>query len=307
MIQQVSAQFPEQAVNDAVEQGTKVAIIGKPNVGKSTLVNRLLGEERVVVYDQPGTTRDSIFLPLERFGKHYTLIDTAGVRRKGKIKETVEKFSVVKTLQAIKEANVVVFMIDARENIGEHDLHLLGYVLDAGRALVIAVNKWDGLSSEQKDDVKSELARRLSFLDYAHIHFISALHGTGVGDLYELVDEAYASAMIDMPTPQLTALLEKAVFESQPPLVGGRRIKLRYAHAGGHNPPLIIVHGNQTAKLPGHYKRYLANFFRKHLKLMGTPLKLDFKTGDNPYKDIRNVLTQRQERRKKRVKKLFKR
>lgn len=306
MIEQISEAFPTLDAASETDQGTKVAIIGKPNVGKSTLVNRLLGEDRVVVYDQPGTTRDSIFLRLERFGKHYTLIDTAGVRRKGKVKETVEKFSVVKTLQAIKEANVVIFMIDARENISEHDLHLLGYVLDAGRALVIAVNKWDGLSSEQRDDVKTELSRRLNFLDYARIHFISALHGTGVGDLYEFVDEAYASAMMEMPTPYLTELLERAVFESQPPLVGGRRIKLRYAHAGGHNPPRIVVHGNQTAKLPGHYKRYLTNFFRKHLKLMGTPLKIEFKTGDNPYKDKRNKLTPRQERRKRRVKKVFK-
>lgn len=307
LMDQICTAFPDLSDDqERIDGGIKTAIIGKPNVGKSTLVNRMLGEERVVVFDQPGTTRDSIFLPLEHRGKKYTLIDTAGVRRKGRINETVEKFSVVKTLQAIKEANVVVFMIDARENITEHDLHLLGFVLDVGRALVIAVNKWDGLTPDQREEVKSELSRRLGFVDYARIHFISALHGTGVGDLYGFIDEAYASAMVEMPTSKLTEMLEDAVRTAPPPLVSGRRIKLRYAHTGGHNPPMIIVHGNQTSKVPGHYQRFLMNYFRTALKLMGTPLKIEFKTGENPFAGKRNTLTKRQEYKRKRAMKLFK-
>lgn len=303
LMEKLCENFPAALPSEDHETGIKVAIVGKPNVGKSTLINRMLGEERVVVFDQPGTTRDSIFLPLERRGQRYTLIDTAGVRRKGKIHETVEKFSVVKTLQAIQAAHVVVFVIDARENVSEHDLHLLGYVLDTGRAIVLAVNKWDGLSAEVRTDVKAELSRRLSFVDYARIQFISALHGTGVGDLYDWINEAYRSAMVDMSTQRLTALLEQAVQEAQPPLVSGRRIKLRYAHPGGHNPPVIVIHGNQTSKLPGHYKRYLANFFRDKLKLKGTPLQLNFKTGDNPFKDKRSNATPRQRYQQKRDKK----
>lgn len=311
LMEQITQEFPDEIVEEKEnqERDVKVAIIGKPNVGKSTLVNRILGEERVVVYDQPGTTRDSIALPFERQGKHYTLIDTAGVRRRGKITETIEKFSVVKTLQAIKEANVVIFMIDARENVTEHDLNLLGFVLDSGRALIIAVNKWDGLTQEQKDNVKSEIDRRLRFVDYARVHFISALHGTGVGDLYGFVDEAYDSAMVDMPTRRLTDILERAVHDSAPPVTGsGHRIKLRYAHAGGHNPPRIIIHGNQVNKLPGHYKRYLANYFRDTLKLKGTPLTVEFKMGDNPFfKDERKLETPLQEfKRKKAEKNKFK-
>ncbi len=267
------------------EAGIKVAIIGRPNVGKSTLVNRMLGEERVIVFDEAGTTRDSIAIPFERFGKHYTLIDTAGVRRRTKITETVEKFSVIKTMQAINTANVVILMIDAREGIKEQDLRLLGLVLEAGRALIISVNKWDGLSESDKDAVRKELDRRLTFVDFAKWHFISALHGSGVGDLYESVEIAYNAATQTHTTSQLTKLLEQIVESHPPPLVRGRRIKLRYAHAGGRNPPIIVIHGNQVSALPLSYQRYLMNRFRELLKLQGTPLKIELRAGKNPYVD----------------------
>jgi len=261
----------------------KVAIIGRPNVGKSTLVNRIMGEERVVAFDMPGTTRDSIFIPFDRDGQSYTLIDTAGVRRRGKVKETVEKFSVIKALQAIEEANVVIMVLDAHEGITDQDASLAGFAIDAGRAMVIAINKWDGLERDAKDHMKRELDRRLPFLDFAKMHFISALHGTGVGHLFESVDKAYTAAMKKLSTPELTRILEDAVTQHQPPMVRGRRIKLRYAHQGGKNPPLIIVHGNQVDSVPGAYKRYLVNLFRKVFKLYGTPVRLEFKGGDNPY------------------------
>ncbi len=302
----VCEHLPEVEESEIQDRGTKVAIIGRPNVGKSTLVNRILGEERVIVYDQPGTTRDSIFLPFERRGQKYTIIDTAGVRRRARVEETVEKFSVVKTLQAIESAHVVLMVCDATETISEQDLHIIGFALDAGKALVVAINKWDGLAVEQRDYIKSELARRLRFVDYAECFFISALHGTGVGDLYAAIDRAYQSSMVKVSTSKVSNLLEAAVKANPPPMVGARRIKLRYAHMGGHNPPLIVIHGNQTEQLPGHYKRYLMNFFRTGLKLVGTPLRLEFKTSDNPYKGIRNTLTPRQEYKKLRAKKLFK-
>jgi GTP-binding protein len=270
---------------ELVDGGIKIGVVGRPNVGKSTLVNRMLGEDRVVVFDMPGTTRDSIYIPYEREEKKYTLIDTAGVRRRKNVKETVEKFSIVKTLQAIDDANVVILVIDAQEDLVEQDLHLLGLCMQAGRALVVAVNKWDGLSSDQRARVKSELDRRLQFIDYADIHFISALHGSNVGNLYESVETAYHAAMQKLPTKRLTEILEAAVEIHQPPMVAGRRIKLRYAHAGGSNPPVIVVHGNQTDKLPEHYKRYLEKTYRRELKLWGTPVKLVFKTGDNPFDD----------------------
>lgn len=281
--------------------GTRVAIIGKPNVGKSTLVNRILGEERVVVFDQPGTTRDSIFIPFERHGQQYTLIDTAGVRKRGKIYDLVEKFSVIKTLQAIEMANVVVFVIDAQDGLSDQDLRLLGFVIRAGRALVLAINKWDGMTEEQREEVKSDLSRRLGFTDFAELFFISAKHGTGVGHLYDAIDQAYESAMRELGTSVLTRLLEDAVTRHQPPLVRGRRIKLRYAHSGGHNPQIIVVHGNQTGELPKTYYRYLVNYFRKALKLVGTPIRIEFKTGENPYEGKVNKLTPRQIKRKKRL------
>lgn len=282
-------------------KGIKIAIVGKPNVGKSTLVNRILGEPRVLAYDLPGTTRDSIYIPFERHGKQYTLIDTAGVRRKSRIDDTLEKFSVIKALQAIEHANVVVLVIDAHQGVSDQDAHLLGFVVDVGRALVIAVNKWDGLDSDQRQMVKKELQRKLQFVNFAEIHFISALHGTGVGDLYKPIEQAYEAACQDMATPQLTKILEAAVEAHQPQMVKGRRIKLRYAHQGGKNPPIIVIHGNQVDKLPGHYKRFLENYFRNTLQLHGTPVRLEFKSAANPFAGKRNVLTTRQVRRKKRL------
>lgn len=282
-------------------QGIKLAIVGRPNVGKSTLVNRFLGEERVVVYDLPGTTRDSIYIEMERREKKYTLIDTAGVRRRGKVKETVEKFSVLKTLQAIDDSNVSIMVMDAREPITDQDLSLISYIIDSGRSMVIAINKWDGMTEEQRDNVKHEIDRRLGFIDFARIHFISALHGSNVGHLWESVDEAWASAQVEMSASKLTRLLEEASEKHQPPTVRGRRVKLRYAHPGGHNPPLIVIHGNQCSKLPESYKRFLINFFRDKLKLIGTPIRLELKEGDNPFKGKKNEITRRQRLKRKRA------
>ncbi|WP_018870391.1 MULTISPECIES: ribosome biogenesis GTPase Der [unclassified Thioalkalivibrio] len=281
--------------------GIRVAVVGRPNAGKSTLVNRILGDERVVATDVAGTTRDSIFVPFTREDQDYTLIDTAGVRRRARVHETVEKFSVVKTLQAIEAAHVVIMVIDARAGLSDQDAHLLGLVIDAGRALVVAVNKWDGMDPDDREWVRSEMQRRLGFVDYARMRLISALHGTNVGHLLDDVREAHASAFVDISTPELTRLLEAAVAEHAPPLVSGRRIKLRYAHQGGQNPPVIVVHGNQTDRLPGAYKRYLENFFRRQLKLVGTPLRLEFRSGKNPYAGRRNKLTPRQQQKRKRL------
>lgn len=281
--------------------GIKIAVVGRPNVGKSTLVNRLLGEDRVVVFDEAGTTRDSIYITYEREGRPYTIIDTAGIRRRGKIKEAVEKFSIIKTLDAIQNANVVVLLIDAREGLVEQDLHLLGHVLEAGRALVFAVNKWDGTDLDQKNLVKRELERRLTFIDFATTHFISALHGSGVGNLYKSIHGAYSSATRKMKTAELNEILADAQREHQPPMVNGRRIKLRYAHIGGHNPPIIVIHGNQTASVPDSYKRFLENRFIKALRLEGTPIRIEFKTSDNPFKDRKNKLSTRQVDRKRRL------
>ncbi|WP_417658813.1 ribosome biogenesis GTPase Der [Pseudidiomarina sp.] len=285
----------------------KLAIVGRPNVGKSTLINRILGEERVVVYDMPGTTRDSVYIPMERDGREYILIDTAGVRRRGRIDETVEKFSVIKTLQAIEDANVVIAVIDARETVSDQDLNLIGFALNAGRSIVIAVNKWDGLSNDHRDEIKRELDRRLGFVDFARLHFISALHGSGVGNLFESVLEAYASASARVGTSKLTRILETAVEDHQPPLVSGRRVKLKYAHAGGYNPPRIIIHGNQVDSLPGSYKRYLMNYFRKSLGVMGTPIKIEFRESENPYAGRKNQLTLSQTRKRKRLMRHLKR
>jgi GTP-binding protein len=286
---------------DDEEAGVKLAIVGKPNVGKSTLINRLLGEERVIVYDQPGTTRDSISIPLERHGKKYTLIDTAGLRRRGKVFEVTEKFSVVKTLQAIETSNVVLFLIDAREGASEQDMKLLGFIIDAGKALVIAVNKWDGMTPSERETTKVTIDRRLHFVDFARTHFISALHGTGVGNLFASIDEAYESANKKISTPQVNKILREAVLSHNPPLISGRRIKLRYAHAGGHNPPLIIIHGNQVDSLPGAYRKYLENTFLKRLKLVGTPIRIEFKMSENPFRDRKNVLSEKQLQKKKRL------
>jgi GTPase len=264
----------------------KVAIIGRPNVGKSTLVNRFLGEERVVVFDMPGTTRDSVFIPFERDGVKYTFIDTAGIRRKRAVHEVIEKFSIIKSMQAIERANVVIMMIDARTEISDQDLHLIGYILEAGRALILTINKWDGMDDYQKELIHKGLDKQLSFVRFAETFFISALHGSGVGKLYEAIDRAYAAATKKYSTSDLTRLLEKAVQSHQPPMINGRRIKLRYAHQGGMNPPRIIIHGNQITKVPAAYKRYLTNFFRKELQSVGTPIMIEFKGSDtNPFID----------------------
>jgi GTP-binding protein len=289
------------AVDTPGEGGIKIAIIGRPNVGKSTLVNRMLGEERVVVFDMPGTTRDSIYIDFERNGKKYTLIDTAGVRRRKNVSLTVEKFSIVKTLQAMADANVVILLMDASEGIVDQDLHIMGYAIEAGRALVVAVNKWDGLESDQREMIKSQLQRRLNFVNFADLHFISALHGTGVGDLYKSVHKAYASATDKLSTNRLTRILEDAISDHPPPLAKGRRIKLRYAHAGGRNPPLIIIHGNQTDDVPAHYTRYLENTFRKVLDLHGTPVRIEYRSSDNPFAGRKNTLTPRQIVKRKRL------
>jgi GTP-binding protein len=282
-------------------QAIKLAIVGKPNVGKSTLTNRILGEERVVVYDLPGTTRDSIFIPMQRDEREYVLIDTAGVRKRKKVSDAVEKFSIVKTLQAIEEANVVLLVVDAREGIADQDLSLLGFILNAGRSLVIAVNKWDGLEKDVKEEIKRELDRRLGFVDFARIHFISALHGSNVGHLFESVQEAYNSATTRINTAMLTEIMEMAQTDHQPPLVRGRRVKMKYAHAGGYNPPVVVIHGNQLNDLPDAYKRYLMNYYRKALKVMGTPIKIEFREGSNPYEGKKTKLTLAQERKRKRL------
>jgi len=303
MIDQVLEEFPEPVEEEEKDpyRGIRVAVVGRPNVGKSTLVNRLLGEERVVVYDQPGTTRDSIYIEYQRDEQYYTLIDTAGVRRRKNVRETVEKFSIVKTLKAIDDAHVVILLMDAQEGLVDQDMHLLGHCIEAGRGLVLAVNKWDGLESDDKDWIRKELTRRLQFASYADTHFISALHGTGVGHLYKSIDAAHRSATKKLSTNILTRILEDAVFDHPPPMINGRRIKLRYAHAGGQNPPLIVIHGNQTAKVPVSYQRYLEKIFRRELQLVGTPVRIEFRAGDNPYADKRNKMTERQVSRKRRL------
>ncbi|MFK8022128.1 MAG: ribosome biogenesis GTPase Der [Pseudomonadales bacterium] len=304
MLDALCAALPEaepESEDAPAAKGTRIAIIGRPNVGKSTLVNRLLGEERVVVFDEPGTTRDSIEIPYVRNDSPYVLIDTAGIRRRKNIKEVVEKYSIIKTLQAIQDAHVTVVLVNAQEGLVDQDLHLIGAAIDAGRALVIAVNKWDGLELEQREYVKRELDRRTRFVEFAQLHFISALHGSGVGKLYEAIDAAYESSTRALSTPHLTRILEDAVKDNQPPLVNGRRIKLRYAHAGGANPPRIVIHGNQTALVPVSYQRYLENTFRRVLKLEGTPVKIEFKTGDNPFAGRKNKLTARQVTKKRRM------
>lgn len=291
----------EEQLQRLQEQPIKLAIVGKPNVGKSTLTNRILGEDRVVVYDQPGTTRDSIFIPMQRDERDYVLIDTAGVRRRKNVSDAVEKFSIVKTLQAIEEANVVLLVVDAREGIADQDLSLLGFVLNSGRSLVIAVNKWDGLNNDIKEEVKRELDRRLGFIDFARLHFISALHGSGVGHLFESVQEAYASATKRINTSMLTRIMEMAQDDHQPPMVRGRRVKMKYAHAGGYNPPVIVIHGNQVQDLPDSYKRYMMNYYRKALETMGTPIRIEFREGANPFEGKKNQLTLSQQRKRKRM------
>ena len=299
---------PEAGSDDGADDDRelRIAVIGRPNVGKSTLVNRMLGEERLVVFDEPGTTRDSVAVPFERNDRKYVLIDTAGIRRKARVHEVIEKFSIIKALQAIEQAEVVIAVLDAQEGVTEQDVSLLGLVMERGRALVVVANKWDGLSAEQRRKVRDDLERRLPFLDFAERITISALHGTAVGDLLPAVERAFKAAMRDMSTAELTRELEAAVIAHAPPLVRGRRIKLRYAHQGGRNPPVIVIHGNQTDKLPEAFRRYLINRFRKAFKLKGTPVRLAFKKGKNPFAGRRNRLTPRQERKRKRLMKRVK-
>ncbi len=287
MIEQLLETFPadedEEEIPDEFADSIRIAFVGRPNVGKSTLINRIMGEERVVAFDKPGTTRDSIYVPYERDGQKYTLIDTAGVRRRGKVKEAIETFSIIKTLSAIEHSHVVIMLLDAHESITDQDAHLLGLVLDAGRSLVVAINKWDGLDEYQREQIKVKLEVKLPFLDFADKHFISALHGTGVGHLYKSVHEAYHSTMLNVSTSRMTRILQTAIDAHQLPVVASRRIKLRYAHQGGNNPFTVIIHGNQTKRIPGSYKRYLMNYFRETLKLKGTQVRIQFKTGDNPF------------------------
>ena len=298
---------PVEEIPEEEGGGVQIAVVGRPNVGKSTLINRLLGEERLVAFDKPGTTRDSIRVPFEHQGRSYTLIDTAGVRRRARINEAIEKFSIIKTLQAMEAANVVLLVLDAHQGISEQDATLAGHVVDSGRSLVVVINKWDGLQSDERERIKSELERKLPFLSFAEVMFISALHGTGVGHLMKAVDAAYSAAVSDLKTSDLTNILEQAVMEHQPPLARGRRIKLRYAHQGGKNPPIIVIHGNQTDAVPASYQRYLVNRFRKAFKLWGTPVRIEFRTGDNPFKGRRNKLTPRQQHKRRRLMKHVKR
>lgn len=291
--QLIDTLFPEPIAQDTDLDpkltGIKLAIVGRPNVGKSTLTNRMLGEDRVIVHDSPGTTRDSIYIPLERHGQHYTLIDTAGIRKRKKTRdaELPEKFSIVKALQSIESAEVVLYVIDARLGVSDQDMKLLGFVLECGKALVIAVNKWDEMSEEARDHARATVDRHLDFVRFARVQYISALHGSGVGNLFDAVQEAHESATRKLSTPELTRLLQKALLAHSPPLVHGRRVKLRYAHVGGHNPPRIIIHGNQVDALPDSYRKFLANYFQEKLKLYGTPVYIEFKAGHNPYADER--------------------
>ncbi|AXK39733.1 ribosome biogenesis GTPase Der [Crenobacter cavernae] len=276
--------FPE-AVDEENVKHPKFAVIGRPNVGKSTLVNAVLGEERVIAFDEAGTTRDSIYIDFERENKPYTIIDTAGVRRRGKVNEAIEKFSVIKTIKAIEDANVAVLVLDAQLDISEQDATIAGFALEAGRALVIAVNKWDNLDTERKDNIKREIARKLGFLEFAKFHYISALQGKGVGDLFKSIDEAYSAAMAKLATPKLTRVLEVALERQQPPRAGLIRPKMRYAHQGGMNPPIIVIHGNALGNVPDSYTRYLEHTFRKAFKLQGTPLRVQYKSTENPFAD----------------------
>jgi GTP-binding protein len=265
------------------DRSTRIAVVGRPNVGKSTLINTLLGEERVIAFDMPGTTRDAIEIPFVRGNKPYTLIDTAGLRKRGKIFEAIEKFSVVKTLQAIADCNVVVLMLDAQQDISEQDAHIAGFIVEAGRALVVAINKWDGLDSHQKETCRNDIARKLRFLDFANVHTISAIKGFGLKELFKDIDLAFGAAMVKMPTPQLTRIMIEAVEFQQPKRVGRFRPKLRYAHQGGSNPPIVIIHGNGLDGVTDSYKRYLEGRYREEFKLRGTPLRIEFRSTKNPF------------------------
>ncbi len=307
MMEFVLAGFPVEVEEEAPPDHPRVAVVGRPNVGKSTLVNRLLGEERVIAFGEPGTTRDAIEVELDWQGRRYTLVDTAGIRRKGKVFESVEKFSVVKTLQAIERANVVLLVVDAEADIAEQDAHIGGYILEAGRALVVAVNKWDAIDAEKRKDVKNDLERKLQFLEFAEFHTISARHGSGIPALLKSVDAAFAAAMAKLSTPKLTRAVQAAVQQQQPPLAGRFRPKLRYAHQGGSNPPIVVVHGTGLDGIKRPYRRYLENSLRKAFKLKGTPLRVELRSADNPFEGRRKPLTEKQDAQRRRRKIISKR
>lgn len=286
---------------ETADQGITVSVIGRPNVGKSTLINRLIGEDRLVAFDRPGTTRDSVPVPFEHNGRQYTLVDTAGVRRRGKVREAIEKFSIIKTLQALEQSNVAIVVLDAREGVTDQDVSLLSLAIERGKALVLTINKWDGLDGDRRHAMHDGLERKVGFSEFAPRHFISALHGSGVGKLMAEVDRVHAAACRDLPTAMLTESLEAAVTAHPPPMSRGRRPRLRYAHQGGRNPPVIVIHGNQAERLSAVYRRYLINHFRKRFDLKGTPVRLQLKSGKNPYEGRRNKLTPRQEAKRKRM------
>lgn len=285
LVDELLGDFPLDEEDEDESRGPKVAIVGRPNVGKSTLINTLLGEERVIAFDMAGTTRDAISIPFERNGQAYTLIDTAGLRKRGKVFEAVEKFSVLKTLQAVETSNVVVLVLDASQSITEQDAHIAGFILEAGRALVVAINKWDSIDDYQREQLKQEMQRKLGFLDFAKLHTISALKSQGIGPLLKSVDGAYSAAMMDLPTPKLTRVLQTALAKQQPPRHGVFRPKMRYAHQGGCNPPIVVIHGNALEHVPASYTRYLERTFMEAFKLQGTPLRIQYRTSHNPYAD----------------------
>jgi GTP-binding protein len=307
LIDEALAPFKPEPEGEEAPDHPRVAIVGRPNVGKSTLVNRLLGEERVIAFDQPGTTRDAIEVELDWHGKRYTLVDTAGIRRKGKVFESVEKFSVVKTLQAIERAHVVILVVDAEADIADQDAHIGGYILEAGRALVVAVNKWDAIDSEKRKDVKNDLERKLQFLEFADFQTISARMGTGIETLLKSVDGAFAASMAKLSTPKLTRALQAAVEQQQPPMSGRFRPKMRYAHQGGSNPPIVVIHGSGLDGVKRPYKRYLENTFRKTFKLKGTPLRIELRSAANPFEGRRKPLTEKQDQQRRRRKIISKR
>ena len=292
---------PSEPYEIDADEGPRLAVIGRPNVGKSTLINRLIGSERLVTSDEPGTTRDSIVVPCERDGRRFALIDTAGIRRRARVSETVEKFSVVQSLKAIEDAAVVIALLDAREGVTDQDLHLIGLAVERGRALVIGINKWDGLSPSERERVQAEVDRKLDFVGFARRHYLSALHGSGIAELIRSALAAFDAAGADLPTPRLTELLHQATTAHAPPMVRGRPIRLRYAHQGGRYPPIIVIHGTQAERIPDHYKRYLENAFRKGLRLEGTPIRIELRSGENPFAGRRNELTRRQKARRRRV------
>ena len=299
--------LPQSFENNETEvKGIAVAVLGRPNVGKSTLINRILGEERVLAIDIPGTTRDTIFIPFEREGEQYTLIDTAGIRRKRSVEEKVEKFSIIKAIEALEDSHVVILVLDAHEGVTEQDATLLGMIADKGRALLIVINKWDGLDDYQKSEVKRKLDVKLSFVSYASVHYISALHGTGVGKLFSPIKKSFEHAGKRFPTSLLNKILEKANQAHQPPPVAGRRPRLKFVNQSDVFPPTLIFHGNHVTNIPNSYERFLKNFFIKSLKISNTPIKIEYKSGDNPFKDRKNILSERQIQKKRRLMKFVK-